>query len=215
MTDENGAIEVKIIFATDLCILMKKMLKDDRMLPPGIEEEVPEPTAEPAVEPDEPDKATSTDNYNASQFVLEVRPFDDIFTLTLIFLHLSKSKKDAEKQQLNYHKADTSNASWLQKYMKNMNYNVIETDMNGDCFFSAIVEAFTPIGQITTVGQLRKKLSREVTEDLFNNYQNQFLTAVQTYKAETANLKTLETEYKKYQALSQTQLPLHNNRNTF
>ena len=130
----------------------------------------------------------------------------DIFTLDANSsppapLKEETKEEDAEKQQLNYHKADTSNASWLQKYMKNMNYNVIETDMNGDCFFSAIVEAFTPIGQITTVGQLRKKLSREVTEDLFNNYQNQFLTAVQTYKAETANLKTLETEYKKYQGL--------------
>ena len=72
MTDENGAIEVEKLSSPLIYVFAtKKMLKDDRMLPPGIEEEVPEPTAEPAdVEPDEPDKATSTDNYNASQFVL-------------------------------------------------------------------------------------------------------------------------------------------------
>lgn len=82
-----------------------------------------------------------------------------------------------------YHKKDSDN--WIQKYMKNVHYDIKDVEANGDCFFATIREAFKSIGQATTVLKLRQRLSDSITQDLFEHYEelyNSTKSAIKTNK---------------------------------
>ena len=59
--------------------------------------------------------------------------------------------------------------------MKNINYTTHDVESNGDCFFAVIRDAFKQIGYITTVSKLRAILSKNVTEDVFNEHRQLFI----------------------------------------
>ena len=75
------------------------------------------------------------------------------------------SRKEEEKE-----KQEVGTGLWIQKFMQNKNYNIIDNEGGGDCLFAVIRDAFTQIGKTYTVGDLRKLLSDAVTEDVFMNY---------------------------------------------
>jgi predicted NAD-dependent protein-ADP-ribosyltransferase YbiA (DUF1768 family) len=56
---------------------------------------------------------------------------------------------------------------WIEKVMKNNNYNIIDNEGGGDCFFAVIRDAFKQIGKVTTVEKLRALLSKEATDEMF------------------------------------------------
>jgi hypothetical protein len=58
--------------------------------------------------------------------------------------------------------------NWLQRFMKNPNYEIEYNSGHGDCFFYVIVQAFNQIGKETTVKKLRELLSKEVTPEIYN-----------------------------------------------
>ena len=164
------------------------------MIPPDEELEIEKKESEDEMESN-PDKNNENDSEDDTEKDSSHKPEQgdslsipsyraDIFSLdtnTNIPPMLSEETlEDAKRETLMYKDGDMKSASWIQKAMKNMNYNLIETDNTGDCFFDAIRVAFAQIGQITTVAQLRKKLSREVNEELFNNYSEQYNKAAQT-----------------------------------
>lgn len=58
---------------------------------------------------------------------------------------------------------------WIQQYMKNPNYDIIDVESNGDCLFAVIREAYKENGYITTVSKLRAIVANELTESIFNH----------------------------------------------
>jgi hypothetical protein len=66
-------------------------------------------------------------------------------------------------------KSESSNL-WIQEYMKNENYNIIDNEGGGDCLFAAIRDALSGVGKKVTVDELRSKLAEEVTDEIFFNY---------------------------------------------
>ena len=79
-----------------------------------------------------------------------------------------ETKKTAKEYNTQYKEANTDN--WIQKYMKNKHYNIVDNEGRGDCFFATIRDAFSSIAQQTSVEKLRKKLAGEVDEKLLMNY---------------------------------------------
>ena len=61
---------------------------------------------------------------------------------------------------------------WIEKYMRNNNFQILETIENSDSFFDTIVMAFKDIGYITTVNKLRATVASEVTESMFTEYKD-------------------------------------------
>ena len=104
-----------------------------------------------------------------------------------------ESQKKAKDYKEKYHESPSDN--WVEKFMKNNNYNIVDNEGGGDCFFATIRDAFSSIAQQTSVNKLRKKLSTEVTEETFLNYKEQYDMYNNALIKDTGDIKSLESEY--------------------
>ena len=76
--------------------------------------------------------------------------------------------KIAKNHRERYH--ESKQDIWIQQFMHNKNYSILDVEAQGDCFFATIREAFNTIGQDTTVSKLRGKVSDEVKQNTFDDY---------------------------------------------
>lgn len=122
-------------------------------------------------------------------FTLESNSLPDMEILT------EETKEDAKDITDKYHL--DKNDTWIQKCMKNKLYRIQDVESNGDCFFATIREAFATIGQSTTVLKLRKRLSEEVTQDMFQVYSELFLQTNIEIKQNKESLKNVNDKIKR------------------
>ncbi|NDH07867.1 hypothetical protein EBX93_18455 [bacterium] len=103
-----------------------------------------------------------------------------------------ETSKDAKAIKDEYVESKENN--WVQRYMHNNNYNILDGDDTAECLFVAIRDAFATIGEITTIPKLRNKISNSVTEDIYNDYKRQYSTyeeILSKLDKEISELKTL------------------------
>jgi predicted NAD-dependent protein-ADP-ribosyltransferase YbiA (DUF1768 family) len=121
----------------------------------------------------------------------------DIFVLTkgvpLPPLLKEETKKQAKDYREKYHEGPKD--AWIEKFMKNKNYMIVDNEGGGDCFFATIRDAFSSIAQQTSVGKLRKKLATEADEKIFLNYKEQYDMYRDGLVKDTNKIKELEGEY--------------------
>ena len=121
----------------------------------------------------------------------------DIFILTkgvpLPPLLHEETVKKAKDYREKYHESPSD--TWIEKFMMNTNYNIVDNEANGDCLFATIRDAFSSILQQTTVQKLRRKLSDEATEDIFIGYKEQYDMYTAGLVTDTTQIKELEAEY--------------------
>jgi hypothetical protein len=148
----------------------KEMLNKLRLVPETDEEEKEEEKKE---EKEDEKKEEEKSIYRIVEIPISRR---DIFTLRLNAVIPELLKKETEKVAKDirekYH--ETENDVWLQKYMKNKNYAIIDNEGGGDCLFATIRDAFQHIGQDTTINKLRSKISEEAKQELFNTYKERY-----------------------------------------
>ena len=82
---------------------------------------------------------------------------------------------------------ESSDNKWIETFMQNNKYSVIDNEGGGDCFFAVIRDAYRQIGKDTTVKKLRALLSKEVTNEQFNEYKT-------LYTNFSAEYESIETE---------------------
>ena len=104
-----------------------------------------------------------------------------------------ETEKEAVSQRNNYQ--PTSNDNWVMKFMKNPYYTLIDNEGSGDCFFATIRDAFSFIGQQTTVPQLRNRLAKEATQEVFENYREQYKLLHDSFQQDTDMIQSLKKEY--------------------
>jgi len=108
-----------------------------------------------------------------------------------------ETEAQAKLARKTYHPAE--NDLWIQQFMRNKSYGIIDNEGGGDCLFATIREAFKTIGQDTTVAKLRDKVAQEVDESMFRNYKEQYTMISNLIKqttAESAQLKKTLLDYK-------------------
>ena len=91
--------------------------------------------------------------------------------------------------------------TWIEHFMENPHYYIIDNEGNGDCLFATIRDAFAQIGQQTTVPKIRNKVANEATEQIFFGYKEQYDTIKTSIVKDTEKLKLLKLEHTKYQEL--------------
>jgi predicted NAD-dependent protein-ADP-ribosyltransferase YbiA (DUF1768 family) len=122
---------------------------------------------------------------------------EDIFIITkgvpLPPLLKEESKKQAKDYREKYHESPKD--TWVEKFMKNTNYNIVDNEGGGDCLFATVRDAFSSIAQQTSVNKLRKKLSTEASEKVFLGYKEHYDMYTAALVRDTNIIKELEAEY--------------------
>lgn len=179
--DEVGDIELEkfndpliYTFATEEMINKLRMVPDENDLEESDKEEVEE--VELVVVKDTKKSKKEGEKEAAVEDIQIPHIRRDIFVPRMgakIPKMLSKENaKQATDIREKYHESPTD--IWLQKYMKNTNYNIKDNEGNGDCLFATIRDAFQSIGQDTTVDKLRKKIADDAKQDVFSLYKQNY-----------------------------------------
>ena len=84
-----------------------------------------------------------------------------------------QTKDDAENEEKEF-KSDID-SSWIEKYMKSNNYNLVDNEGGGNCLFAVIRDGLVRIDKKLSikslnVKDLRDKVANEATEEIFQNY---------------------------------------------
>ena len=89
--------------------------------------------------------------------------------------------------------------------MKNKSFDIIDNEGGVDCLFATIRDAFSNIAQQTSINKLRKKLSEEATQEVFDEYKEQYDMYNASIVRDTNQIKQLANEYELYkQRITQT-----------
>jgi len=101
---------------------------------------------------------------------------------------LQEETKDEAKEIKQDFKEGPNNL-WIEKVMKNNNYNVIDNEGGGDCFFAVIRDAFKEIGKETTVEKLRTLLSKEATDEMFQQTRSIYTGILAEFQEKEKDIK--------------------------
>jgi predicted NAD-dependent protein-ADP-ribosyltransferase YbiA (DUF1768 family) len=122
---------------------------------------------------------------------------EDTFVLTrgvpILPLLKEETPKMAKDSQTKFHEYSTT--TWIEQFMKNNHYNIVDNEGGGDCLFATVRDAFSSIAQQTSVYKLRKKLSLEATDEIFQGYKEHYDMINSGLIATTNEIKELEAEY--------------------
>ena len=100
----------------------------------------------------------------------------------------------AKKERSDY--VENENDNWMQKYLKNSNYNIVENEGGGDCLFASVRDALKYVNIDKSVSEMRKILADEATEELFQNYNELYNFSVIENDSITGDIKKMASEFK-------------------
>lgn len=95
-------------------------------------------------------------------------------TTVKIPVTLVEESKDESLRIKKEYKMTKAN-QWIENFMKNNNYDIVNTADNGDCYFDTIRIAFLQIGYVTTIEKLRAIVANSADEELFDFYESQYI----------------------------------------
>ena len=84
-----------------------------------------------------------------------------------------------------------TSSPWIEKFMQNREFNIVETTANGDCLFDSIRMAFSQIGYTTTIDKLRAILVSELTDEQYDLYRTLYLDALVEKEDIERRMKTI------------------------
>ena len=90
--------------------------------------------------------------------------------------------------------------NWVEKFMRNENYAIIDNEGRGDCLFATIRDAYSGVGKKVSVEQLRKIASDAATPKVFKDFKEQYDMYAAEVQSLGAKLTALQAENRKLKA---------------
>ena len=186
----------------------KRLLEDKRLVPDKIEKSEEEEGDKEEKEGEEKEEKEEEEEEGQEGEEEKKRPKQitpseipeyrkDIFILTkgvtIPPLLIEETKQHAKDIREKYKEEKTH--KWIQKFMKNKYYDIIDNEGGGDCLFATIRDAFSQIAHQTSIAKLRKKLSEEATQEVFLNYKEQYDMYKTAIEKDTLDIKDLNRHY--------------------
>lgn len=117
-------------------------------------------------------------------------PDDDIMSD-----QVSQTKEQAMKEKKSFKLG--SKTTWIEKFMKNNNYGLIDNEGGGDCFFAVIRDGLLGININMTVDELREIVAKNATEGQFNSYKELYKMYVNEDNEITLKINNLKKSFNK------------------
>jgi len=156
-----------------------------------------EPLGSSAFELDESDIKKSRGMVHSETVLKEgIFDIDRSIKLPATLSEETKEESIAAKKEYRERKGQT----WVETYMKNNHFDIVETNDNGDCLFDTIRIAYEQIGYKTTIPRLRAIIAKEATEEMFTEYREIYQGAIgekADIEKEMRRLVTVNKELKK------------------
>jgi len=96
---------------------------------------------------------------------------------------------DAQQERTEFDKKD-KNVTWIQRFMKNKNYGIVENEGAGDCLFAVIRDGLQTAGKNMSVKEMRQILADNATHEMLEIYTTLYVNA----QVEDTELKTVLKE---------------------
>ena len=144
--------------------------------------------AQPAATDADGDDTSSDDD---AAFGLDARQKHLLSGASILPLQ-TKEQSELERRQ---YKPNPASDLWIQKYLRNKYFNFIDNEGASDAFFAVIRDALLTQGRTTTILELRKQLSEEVTEEVFRYYREKFALYQGLTRTQTREVKDLVGNY--------------------
>ena len=183
-------------FATKSFLHKIRMTPDVPLHKPDKEEgEITDSDGEP-----DPDAKDSDDENNDGALVVnyDISPErQDVFTqikgVPVPPLLPEETLKQAKDIREKYH--ESSSDAWVGVFMKNNYFSLVDNEGGGDCLFATVRDAFSSIAQQTSVPKLRKKLAEQATQEVFDEYKEQYDMYTSSLVRDTNKIKELANDY--------------------
>jgi len=125
---------------------------------------------------------------------------EDIFTKTKgILLPKPLHTETAEIAKKIHSEFSKKGASWVELFFSNNNFSILENEGGADGFFACIRDAFSSIGEHTTVTKLRQKVANEVSQTIFDDYFQKYSQYNLENNTLRKTIKDVEDNYKAVQ----------------
>lgn len=217
LLDEDGDIDIEklgpplLYTFVDQAFLKKSSNETSKEILEGIDQQLASVEEEDEEEDIDEDEMTIDDDEDVDPETDEEAEFDDeeddetrlqpsdlsdVFSVTsnvtnkLLDEETAINAKDVEQEF-----TDDKRKPWIQRFMKNDNYSINESETGGDCIFNVIKDAFAQIGKITSVAALRSKLAKEVDNKLYVEYKEHYNMYVDALRSDTKELKGLAKQH--------------------
>jgi hypothetical protein len=86
------------------------------------------------------------------------------------FLLQGETSKDDKKVRKTYKTPGKSESQWVQHFMTNNNYNIINKPSDGHCFFHVVQDAFKSVNIDASIKKVREKLVERVDDIVFRDF---------------------------------------------
>ena len=127
---------------------------------------------------------------------------------TIAVVTAAQTLEDAAKEREGF--KDNKTLPWIQRFMKNTNYRIVDNEGKGDCLFAAIRDGLKLVGVNTSVADMRKTLSTNATNETFLNYKDLYEKSVEEDKAVSKEIKMLADRHNELKK----QIQIEKDRNT-
>ena len=121
------------------------------------------------------------------------RVFDSVSEVDIIML---PEEDNEESLDIETNFVPQRKKYWIQKFMKNDNYNVIDNEGGGDCLFAAIRDAFRQVGMNMSVAALRARVAEEATEEDFKLYKENYDMYANAIHSATEEMKLFRKKHR-------------------